>query len=149
MRPFAFLVFDGERLTDDTKAPGRRLRVDARCLSGEPVPGAFAHVCAVPEREAVVPYDMPEVQQVRRDALAWWIPLLRDSLVCLTTIAIDAVNCGGAITVARDPCLFESDPFARIFPGTVVETGLFSEVPPPPGPELERYSGVPWPGGSF
>jgi hypothetical protein len=148
-RPFAFLVFDGERLTADTKAPGRRIRVDARCLRGQPVEGAFAHVCALPEREAALPYDMPEVQQARRDALAWWIPLLGPSLVCLTTIALDAVRFGGAITVAHEPWCFGADTFARLFAGKVVETGLFCEVPPPPGPVIERYAGAPWPGGTF
>jgi hypothetical protein len=92
---------------------------------------------------------MPEVQQVRRDALAWWIPLLGDSLVCLTTLALDSVHYGGAITVATDPSRFGDDPFARIFRGTVVETELFAAVPPPPGPVEERYSGVAWPGGRF
>ena len=37
--PFAHLVFDGERLSADPHAPGRRLRIDARCLQGEPVAG--------------------------------------------------------------------------------------------------------------
>src|SRR5207247_536151 len=98
-RPFGRVVFDGERLSADPRAPGRRLRVDARCLEGEPVEGAFAHVCALPDEDAVVAYDQTEVQAARRDALAWWIPLLGDSLVCLTTLAVDAVNCAGAITV--------------------------------------------------
>jgi hypothetical protein len=86
---------------------------------------------------------------VRRDALAWWIPLLGDSFVCITTLAVDSVNYGGAITVARSPALFGDDPFARIFPGTVVETDLFVPVTPPAGPVVERYSGVAWPGGRF
>jgi hypothetical protein len=60
---------------------------------------------------------MPEIQQVRRDALAWWIPLLGESLVCLTTLAVDTVHYGGAVTVSTDPSAFSSDPFARIFPG--------------------------------
>jgi hypothetical protein len=51
--------------------------------------------------------------------------------------------------VARDPSRFYDDPFARIFPGTVVETDEFCAVPPPPGPVMERYSGVAWPGGRF
>lgn len=76
----------------------------------------------------------PRCSRPGRDALAWWIPLLGDRLVCLTTLAVDAVNYGGAVTVARDPSLFASDPFARIFAGTVVQTDLFSEVPPRPGP---------------
>jgi hypothetical protein len=83
---------------------------------------------------------------VRRDAIAWWIPLLGASFVCVTTLAIDAVNYGGAITVARDPSRFDEDPFARIFPGTIVRTDLFCEVPQPAGPGIERYRGVAWPG---
>ena len=57
---------------------------------------------------------VPEIQAVRRDALAWWIPLLGETLVCLTTLAVDTVNYGGAITVATDPSRFDEDPFARI-----------------------------------
>ena len=148
-RPFAYVWFDGEELRDQPPAPGRRLRVDARCLSGDPVTGAWAHVCALPDRDSALRYDEPEVQGARRSALAWWIPLLGDSLVCMTTIALDASRCGGAITVARDPDRFASDPFARIFPGTVVRTDLFCEVPPPAGPVIERYSGAPWPAGRF
>ena len=110
---------------------------------------AWAHVCALADASARLPYDTPEVQQVRRDALAWWIPLLGDSLVCLTTLAVDSVHYGGAVTVATDPRFFAADPFARIFPGTVVETELFCRVASPAGPVIERYSGVAWPGGRW
>jgi hypothetical protein len=61
----------------------------------------------------------------------------------------DASRYGGAITVARDPSRFGADPFARLFPGTVAQTDLFCEVAPPAGPPIERYAGVPWPGGRF
>ena len=149
MKPFARIVFDGSRLSADPHAPGRRLRLDARCLAGTPVHGAFAHVCALPDADAALRFDEPEVQQARREALAWWIPLLGDALVCLSTFAIDASRCAGAITVARDPGYFQDDPFTRLFPGTVVETDLLSEVSPPSGPVIERYAGAPWPGGSF
>lgn len=111
--------------------------------------GAYAHVCALPDDEARVPFDQPEVQHVRRDALAWWVPLLGDALVCLTTLSLDPVHYGGAITVARDPGHFAADPFARLFPGSVVRTDLFCRVDPPPGPVMERYAGAPWPGGAF
>jgi hypothetical protein len=113
------------------------------------VPGAFANVCALPDRSAALRYDEPEVQQARRDALAWWIPMLGDDLVCLSTFAIDASRCAGAMTVARDPTWFADDPFARLFPGTIVPTDLFCAVPPPAGPPIERYAGAPWPGGRF
>ena len=146
-----------ERLTLIIKhSDGRRFRADPRCFDGEPVADAWAHVCALVHEDAKLPFDFPEIQQVRREALAWWIPLLGDSLVCLTTLALDPVNYGGAITVATDPSQFDQDPFARIFPtfarifpGTVVETELFCPVAPPAGPVVERYSGVAWPGGRF
>jgi hypothetical protein len=148
-RAFAHIVFDGERLSADPYAPGRRLRVDARCLHGRPVPHAYAHVCALTDRAATLRFDEPEVQQARRDALEYWIPLLSDELVCLSTFAIDASLCGGAITVARTSRRFADDPFARLFRGTILETSLLCPVPPPAGPVIERYAGVPWPGGCF
>ena len=149
MRPFAYVVFDGARLSPDPHASGRRLRIDSRCLDGDRVEGAFANVCALPDRDAALRYDEPEVQQVRRDVLEWWVPMLGDRLVCLSTFAIDASLCGGAVTVATDPSLFADDPFARLFPRTVVATDDFCEVVPPPGPVIERYAGAPWPGGRF
>lgn len=149
MRPFAFVVFDGERLSPDPHAEGRRLRIDSRCLQGTPVRGTFAHVCASTARDAAIRYDEPEVQQARRDALEWWIPMLGDRLVCLSMFAVDASLCGGAVTIARDPWSFENDPFARLFPNTVVTTDDFCQVPPPAGPVIERYAGAPWPGGGF
>jgi hypothetical protein len=141
------LYFDGNSLATKLGSTGRRFRADPRCLRGGPP--AYAHVCALPEDDAKLPFDFPEIQQVRRDALGWWIPMLGDSLVCVTTLAVDSVNYGGAITVVRDPTLLDDDPFARIFPGTIVQTDLFSAVPPPAGPVVERYSGVAWPGGRF
>lgn len=146
---FTFVHWDGRELSTEPRRGARRLRVDRRCVEGEPVAGAFAHVCALPDRDARIPYDQPEVQAVRRDALAWWIPLLGDEFVCLSTFAVDSVHCAGAVTVARTPERFADDPFARLFPGTTVETGAFSAVAAPVGPVIERYSGAPWPGGSF
>ena len=69
--PFAYVSFDGERLSVDPHGPGRRLRLDARCFAGERVAGAYAHVCALTDEDAALRYDEPEVQQARRDALAW------------------------------------------------------------------------------
>jgi len=143
-----WVSFDGRELSLGEEG-GRAFMVDPRCLAGEPVKGAHAHVCALTDPAAALPYDHPEVQGVRRDALAWWIPLLGDNLICLTTLALDEAGYGGAITVTREPVALEEDPFARIFPGTVVSTNLFSEVPPPAGPVIERYAGVAWPGGRF
>jgi hypothetical protein len=146
--PFAYVSFDGERLHRDPSA-GRRLRIDARCLDGEPVEGAFANVCALADEDAALRYDEPEVQQARRDALAWWIPLLGADLVCLSTFALDASRCAGAVTVARRPLHFGEDPFARLFPATTTQVDFLCPVPPPPGPAIERYEGAPWPAGRF
>lgn len=143
----ATVRWDGERLA--RTGGGRRFDVDPACLAGAQVEGAWAHVCALASPDAKLRFDEPEVQQARRDALAWWIPLVGDDLVCITTLALDASYYGGAITVARTPARFGDDPFARLFPGTVVRTDLFGAVAPPPGPVIERYAGVPWPGGSF
>ena len=104
--------------------------------------GAYAHVCALADRAAALRFDEPEVPQVRRDVLEHWIPLLGDELVCLSTFALDASLYGGAVTVARTPERFADDPFARLFGGTVVGTGLFCSVAPPPGPVIERYAGT-------
>jgi hypothetical protein len=149
LRPFAYVAFDGQRINRDPSAGGRRLRIDARVFAGTPVNGAFAHVCALRDHDASLRYDEPEVQQVRRDALEWWIPMLGDQLVCLSTFAVDASLCAGAVTVARDPSFFQNDPFARLFPGTIVHTSDFCKVAPPAGPALERYTSTPWPGGRF
>jgi len=144
------LVFwDGETLTTERGTSGRRLRADPRCLADGAAPEAYAHVCALADPSAALRFDEPEVQQARRDALAWWIPLLGDELVCLTTLAVDASLYGGAITVARSPRWFGEDPFARIFRGTTIRTTLFAQVAAPGGPAIERYSGIPWPGGAF
>lgn len=144
----ARLHFDGETLHAG-EGPGRAFMVDARCLDGAPVAGAYAQVCALTDEKAALAYDQPEVQQVRRDALQWWIPLLGDALVCLTTLALDEAGYGGAITVTSEPVRFDDDPFARLFAPTLVRSDLFCRVPPPPGPVLERYAGVAWPGGRF
>ena len=147
-RPFEYVWFDGEQLSPKP-CDGRRLRLDARCLAGAAVAGAVAHVCALADPAAALRYDEPEVQGARRDALAWWIPLLGEDLVCISTFALDASRCAGAVTVVRGPRHFDEDPFARLFPGTVAAVDFFAAVPAPPGPVIERYSGAPWPGGSL
>lgn len=147
-RGAAHLAFDGGTLHAGT-GPGRCFMVDARCVEGQPVRGGHAHVCALADADAALEFDQPEVQQVRRDAMAWWIPLLGDALICLTTLALDEARYGGAITVTRGPVDWNDDPFARIFPGMLLRTDIFCHVPPPAGPVIERYAGVAWPGGSF
>jgi hypothetical protein len=143
------MFWDGKRLVLDAAEGGRRLCLDARGLDAAPVHGCFAHVCALPGDGARIPFDQPEVQEARRAALAWWIPMLGDALVCLSTFSLDSVHCAGAVTVARHAHFFDQDPFARLFRGTTVRTDLFGVVAAPPGPLIERVAGAPWPGGRF
>ena len=147
--PVRELFWDGARLGRDPADGGRRVGIDGRCLDGESLSGCFAHVCALADERARIPFDQPEVQEARRAALAWWVPMLGDALVCLSTLSVDSVHCAGAVTVARHRDLFDQDPFARLFAGTTVRTDLFSAVPAPPGPLIERIAGAPWPGGRF
>ena len=143
------ISFDGRALHAGSAA-GRAFDLDSRCIDGpDYVSGAYANVCALSDEDAAIPFDQTEVQQVRRDALEWWIPMLGDTLVCVTMLALDESRCGGAITVTREPVDFGPDPFSRLFPGTLVRTDIFSCVAPPAGPVIERYAGVAWPGGSF
>ncbi len=143
------LFWDGAELRLERGAGSRRLELDSRCLEGNAVSGCFANVCALADEQARIPFDQPEVQEARRAALAWWIPLLGDALVCLSTFSVDGVHCAGAITVARHPGLFDHDPFTRLFGATMLRTDLFSAVAAPPGPLIERVAGAPWPGGRF
>ncbi len=144
-----FVFWDGLRLDTRERPGARRLGIDARALTGEGVRGAWAHVCASADGAAQIPFDDPSVQQARRDALAWWIPLLGDRLVCLSTLSLDSVYYAGAVTVLRDPAPVAADPFGRLFPGTLVRVEGFAQVPAPTGPVIERYAGAPWPVGQF
>ncbi|MDQ3631258.1 MAG: hypothetical protein M3417_08360 [Actinomycetota bacterium] len=128
---------------------GRDFMVDPRVLDGEPVPGAHVHLCALADSDAALAYDQPEIQQVRRDAMAWWFDLLGERLVCCTTLALDEARYGGTLTVTREPVDWTLDPFARIFAGTLMRSDRFCPVAPPAGPVVERYGGVAWPGGHF
>ena len=49
------------------------------------------------------------------------------------------------MTVARDPARFADDPFARLFPGTVVPTDLFCAVRRPPARRSSAMRALPGP----
>jgi hypothetical protein len=51
----ARLAYDGRELHAAT-GPGRGFMVDARCLRGTPVLGAYAHVCALPDAAAALEF---------------------------------------------------------------------------------------------
>lgn len=90
--------------------------------------------------------DDPAVVQARRD-------VLRDGRASsVSLLSADAVEVGGAITVARadrseQVAALRDDPFARLWSARIlrVTAGVFGTVVRPTGPSLERYGGMPWP----
>jgi hypothetical protein len=71
----------------------------------------------------------------------------------LSTLIVERIRFAGALTA--DDVLSErlrSDPFARIFPGQLLEVapGLIGRMPAPVGPGVQRYGGGnPWPWDRF
>jgi hypothetical protein len=53
--------------------------------------------------------------------------------------------CAGTVR-RRDPWVLHDDPFVRVAPAVIlqVDPGLLGHVSPPPGPGIQRYSGLPW-----
>ena len=65
----------------------------------------------------------------------------------------DPSTIGGAFTAsqASTPDGLADDPFARIFPRTLlrVDGGFVGTMPAPIGPSVQRYVGAPWPWDQF
>jgi hypothetical protein len=123
------------------------LRVDERLIDPD---GSAAWISLVlPPSGVRLAFDDLAVQQARR------LVLLHPFPAAVSTLLRDDSHFEGAITVARSPAekhRLREDPFARIFPATVlaVEAGILGSVAPPTGPTIERYgSGNPWPWDRF
>ena len=149
-QPFAYVRFDGERLSDDPSAPGRRLRIHARCVSGEASGGRLrAHLRS--PRIATPPCVTTSRRSSRRGGTR--SPGGFRCSVPTSSASRRSRSMPAAAPAPSpwpsDPGPFDQDPFARLFPGTTVRADFFSRVPPPPGPVIERYSGAPWPAGRF
>ncbi|MBV8219375.1 MAG: hypothetical protein JO325_12990 [Solirubrobacterales bacterium] len=123
------------------------LRVDERLIDPDGGPAWISLVLAPPGIR--LPFDDLAVQQARRRVL------MHAPLAAVSTLLRDDSHFEGAISVARSPDAkrwLETDPFARIFPGTFleVEKGILGSVAAPTGPTIERYgSGNPWPWDRF
>ena len=123
------------------------LRVDERLIDphGDP---AWVSLVLAPSGVRL-PFDDLAVQQARR------LVLMRLPSAGVSTLLRDDSHFEGAITVARSADgkrRLGEDPFARIFPGTLlaVAAGILGSVAPPAGPTIERYgSGNPWPWDRF
>jgi hypothetical protein len=132
--------------TSRAKPARHALRMDARLL--DPAGAAAVVSLVLAPRGVRLAFDDPAVQQARRAILAG------SPFAAVSTLLSDASHFEGSVVVARGAgaARITADPFARIFPGRVLEVdaGLFGSVPPPAGPVIERYgSAQPWPRDRF
>ena len=130
----------------DGAAPAGKRKIDARAID----PGGSSALASLvlPADGVTIPFDDPEVSGALRAALAAPWPDV------LSTLVVEDSRFAGALTAVRDGdrARLASDPFARIFPATLVEIGpgLLGSTPPPTGPVIQRYGGgQPWPWGEF
>lgn len=123
------------------RKPLGALGIDARAVDplGEP---AWISLALAPERLRVL-FDDPAVCQAMRVVLAG------PPVDVMSTLVRDPSTIGGAFTAthASTPDGLADDPFARIFPRTVlsVDAGFVGTMPAPAGPGVQRYAGAPWP----
>ena len=103
-------------------------------------------------------FDDPAVSGAIRRTLESYLPLLGRRLIATSTLMSDWRHCCGALTAfeagsaAEARVLASDDPWRAMFPGRLfrLERAVFRHVPPPAGPNTQRYGGTnPWPGGAF
>lgn len=117
------------------------LRVDGR-LAEPGGPATWASWCRF-DGDASLAFDDGAVTGALRRRLA-----LPSWPVAVSTALVDWSRIAGALTLATDERDLRDDPFARVFPQTVVRIppGSLGVVPAPTGPGVTRYgSGNPWP----
>ncbi len=127
------------------RKPVGALGIDARAVDpqGEP---AWISLALAPERLRIL-FDDPAVCQAMRVVLAG------SRVDVMTTLVRDPSTIGGALTAihAPTPEVLADDPFARIFPRTLlrVDSGFVGTMAAPAGPGVQRYAGSPWPWDHF
>jgi hypothetical protein len=127
------------------RKPVGALGIDARAIDrgGEP---AWISLALAPERLRIL-FDDPAICQAMRVVLAG------PAADVMSTLVRDPSTIGGAFTAthASTPDSLADDPFARIFPRTLlrVDGGFVGNMPAPAGPSVQRYAGAPWPWDRF
>ena len=125
--------------------PVGALVVDARAVDPHGGPG-WISLALAPDAMRVR-FDDPAVCQAMR------VVLSAPPLDVISTLVRDPSTIGGAFsaTHAPTPDALADDPFARIFPRTLlqVDAGFVGAMPAPPGPGVQRYAGAPWPWDKF
>lgn len=118
----------------------RALRVDERIAAGGG-PATWASWCRFDGGESLAFDDGAVTAALRRVLAAPWP-------VAVSTALVDWSRIAGCLTLATSEAEVERDPFARVFPRTVlrIAAGSLGAIPAPTGPCLTRYgSGNPWP----
>ena len=118
-------------------------RLDPRVLDAG---GQAAEVSLLwPAREALPLFDDPAVVHARRTARTLARPR------CASTLTVDSRHFAGSLWVPGPGGRLDEDPFRLLgVPLRLrVGAGLLGSGPPLAGPAQERYSGAPWPAGSF
>lgn len=118
----------------------RSLRVDSRIAAGGSA-ATWISWCRSDGEESLAFDDGAVTAVLRRVLAAPWPEAVSTALVDWSRIA-------GALTVGLSEADVAGDPFARLFPRTIlrVPAGTVGSIPAPTGPCVTRYgSGNPWP----
>ena len=118
-------------------------RLDPRVLDPSGEPAAVSLLW--PAREALPLFDDPAVVRARRSARA--LPRPR----CTSTLTVDSRHLAGSLWVPGPGGRLDEDPFRLLGVPLLlrVGAGLLGTGPALVGPAQERYSGAPWPAGTF
>lgn len=146
-------------LADELDGQARSFRVDEELVASgvvEPAGtgGTFASLAAN-LGGASLHFDDPAVSGVMRAALGVFLPALGRRLLGTSSLMVGSFDYAGALTAfeADSPeeaaVLAANDTWARIYPARLfgVDCGFFARNPAPPGPPIQRYGNLPWPGG--
>ena len=147
-------------LADELTGRTRAFRVAEELVTSGVEPtgtgGAFASLAANLE-EASLHFDDPAVSGAMRAALGAYLPSLGRRLLGTSSLMVGSFDYAGALTAfeANSPeeaaTLAAHDTWASIYPARLfgVAPGFFARNPAFPGPVIQRYQNVPWPGGGF
>jgi len=127
------------------RKPVGALGIDARAFDPHGAP-AWISLALAPDSIRVL-FDDPAVCQAMR------VVLSGAPVDVMSTLVRDPSTIGGAFTATHAPTPegLADDPFARIFPHTLlrVDAGFVGTMPAAAGPGVQRYSGAPWPWDHF
>ena len=126
---------------DPARPTPRALRIDGRIVAGGG-PARWLSWCRFAGDESLAFDDGAVSGALRRRLAAPAWP------VAVSTALVDWSRIAGSVTLGVDRRDVANDPFAAVFPQTIleVEPGTLGVIPAPTGPVITRYgSGNPWP----